>query len=101
MAFEYLLASTLLKKDLQSFINFFPLSKSLEYKVIPKNFQEALLYVWEVTNDDHTKTIPYAVSGTIASRLDAYKTQYGKTRDAALMQKGFGDTYWYYLHFRN
>lgn len=101
MAFEYLLASALVKKDLQSFIKYFPLSKSLNYKVIPKNFQEALLYVWEVTNDDPSKTIPYPISNSIKMRLENYKNQYGKTHDAALMLKNFGDTYWYYLHFRN
>ena len=101
MAFEYLLASTLVKKDLQSFIRFFPLSKSLNYTVIPKNFQEALLFVWDVTNDDPAKAIPYPISSNIKARFDAYKSQYGKTRDATLMQKNFGDTYWYYLHFRN
>ncbi len=101
MAFEYLLASALLKKDLQSFINYYPLSKSLDYKVIPKHFQEALLYVWEVTNEDKTKTIPYPISSTIKARLDAYKRLYGNTRDARLMQKDFDDTYWYYFHFKN
>ena len=101
MAFEYLLASSLVKKDLQSFINYFPLSKSLGYKIIPKNFQEALLYIWEVTNDDLSKTIPYPISNTIKARLNNYKNQYGRTGDAALMKKNFGDTYWYYLHFRN
>jgi len=101
MAFEYLLASTLVKKDLQSFIKYFPLSKSLNYKVIPKNFQEALIYIWEVTNDDPNKNIPYPISNSIKMRLENYKNQYGKTRNAALMEKNFGDTYWYYLHFRN
>jgi len=101
MAFEYLLASALLKKDLQSFIRFYPLSKSLDYKVIPKHFQEALLYIWEVTNEDKSKSIPYPISSTIKARLDAYKRLYGNTRDARLMKKDFGDTYWYYYHFTN
>lgn len=101
MAFEYLLACSLVKKDLQSFIRYFPLSKSLNYQAIPKNFQEALLYVWEVTNEDKSKEIPYKISGAIRTRSNTYKKQYGQTRNAKIMGDSFGDTYWYYLHFRN
>ncbi|MDX8338050.1 DUF6057 family protein [Draconibacterium sp. IB214405] len=101
IAFEYLAAATLLEKDLQQFIRYFPLSSSLNYKVIPKHFQEALLYIWEVTNDDPTKEISYPINNAIRARLNDYKKQYGSTRDAKIMEKGFGDTYWYYLHFRN
>ncbi|WP_319591553.1 DUF6057 family protein [uncultured Draconibacterium sp.] len=101
IAFEYLLAATLLEKDLQLFIRYFPLSSSLNYKVIPKHFQEALLYIWEITNEDQTKEISYPINDAIRARLSAYKKQYGNTRDARVIEKGFGDTYWYYLHFRN
>lgn len=101
MAFEYLLACSLLKKDLQRFIQYFPLSSSLNYKVIPKNFQEALLYVWEVTNKDKSKQIPYPISALIQSRSENYKSQYGKTKNAKLLERDFSDTYWFYLHFRN
>lgn len=101
IAFEYLLAATLLEKDLQLFIRYFPLSSSLNYKVIPKHFQEALLYIWEVTNEDPTKEISYPINDAIRARLSAYKKQYGNTRDARVIEKGFGDTFWYYLHFRN
>lgn len=99
MAFEYLLACSLVKKDLQSFIKYFPLSTSLNYTVIPQHFQEALLFVWQVTNKDNNKQIPYPISGLTQSRLATYKTQYGKTKNAELMKKDFSDTYWYYLHF--
>lgn len=101
IAFEYLLAATLLEKDLQLFIRYFPLSSSLNYKVIPKHFQEALLYIWEVTNEDPTKEISYPISNTVRARLSNYKKQYGNTRDGRLIEKEFGDTFWYYLHFRN
>lgn len=101
MAFEYLLACSLVKKDLQSFITFFPLSSSLNYKVIPRNFEEALLYIWEVTNKDKNKQIPYPVSASTQNRSSNYKSEYGTTRNAKLLEKEFSDTYWFYLHFRN
>lgn len=101
MAFEYLLACSLVKKDLQSFIRYFPLYSSINYPVIPKNFQEALIYVWEVSNKDEEKEIPYKISNAIRVRSNNYKKQYGQSRNAQVMAKNFGDTYWYYLHFRN
>jgi len=101
MPFEYLLASSLVKKDLQSFINYYPLSKSLNYKVIPKNFQEALIYIWGITNSDPTRKIPYPISNSVIQQFDSYKSQYGRTKNAAVLQKNFGDTYWYYFHFQN
>jgi uncharacterized membrane protein YjjP (DUF1212 family) len=101
MAFEYLLASCLLKKDLQRFINYFPLSKPLNYKVIPKSYQEALIYIWDLTNNDPTKEISYPVSNGVKARLQNYKNLYGSTRDAETIQKNFADTFWFYLHFRN
>ncbi|WP_372652438.1 DUF6057 family protein, partial [Draconibacterium sp.] len=101
IAFEYLLAATLLEKDLQLFTRYFPLSGSLNYKVIPKHFQEALLYIWEINNEDPTKEISYPINNTITVQLSDYKKQYANTRDARIIEKRFGDTFWYYLHFRN
>ncbi|WP_320110831.1 DUF6057 family protein [Draconibacterium orientale] len=101
IAFEYLLAATLLEKDLQLFTRYFPLSGSLNYKVIPKHFQEALLYIWEINNEDPTKEISYPINNTITAQLSDYKKQYANTRDARIIEKRFGDTFWYYLHFRN
>ncbi|MCY1722939.1 DUF6057 family protein [Prolixibacteraceae bacterium Z1-6] len=99
MAFDYLMAICLLNKDLQHFVNFYPLSKSLDYKVIPKTYQEALIYIWELTNNDPTKKISYPVSDEATKRLHNYKRIYSTTRDAKSLNKDFGDTYWYYLHF--
>lgn len=101
IAFEYLLTATLLEKDLQLFIRYFPLSSSLNYQVIPKHFQEALLYIWEINNEDPTKEISYPINNTIRARLRDYKKQYANTRNARMIEKRFGDTFWYYLHFRN
>ncbi|WP_346863966.1 DUF6057 family protein [uncultured Draconibacterium sp.] len=101
MAFDYLLASCLLKKDLQRFITYYPLSKPLNYKVIPKSYQEALIYIWDLTNNDPSKEISYPVSNGVKARLQNYKNIYGSTRDAEILQNNFADTYWFYLHFRN
>jgi hypothetical protein len=72
MAFEYLMAYYLLAKDLQKFQQLFSLSKELNYKHIPKHFQEALLYVWNAANSDPNRRIPYPISDVVAQRLQMF-----------------------------
>ena len=95
MAFEYLMAYTLLTKDLKHFLQYFPLSESLNYRAIPKSYQEALYYAWTSTNNDPTKDIPYPVSNTIKQRFQAFQRTPGQAG-----HNEFSDTYWYYLYFR-
>jgi hypothetical protein len=100
MAFEYLMACCLLKKDLQHFMDYFPLAKSLNYKVIPKSYQEALIYVWGLTNTDPTRDIPYPISNVVRNRVLEYGKIYTNRPDAeAMLQPNYSDTYWYYLHY--
>ena len=46
LAFEYLLAYTLLNRDIASFLKYYPIGKNMGYAVIPRSYQEALVYVW-------------------------------------------------------
>ena len=41
MAFEYMLAYVLQKKDLERFMKYYPLGKDLGYNHIPISYQEA------------------------------------------------------------
>lgn len=101
MAYEYLLAYCALTKDLQHFIQYFPLGKSLAYNKIPKSYQEALIYIWGLTNKDPIKNIPYSISDKVKNQVQKYMKIYtSKTNVEPLLQEGFSDTYWYYLHFR-
>lgn len=43
MAFEYMLAYVLQKKDLERFMKYYPLGKDLGYNHIPISYQEALI----------------------------------------------------------
>ena len=98
MAFEYLMAYTLLNKDLKHFLLYFPLSESLGYRAIPKSYQEALYYAWASTNHDTTKDIPYPVSNITKQRFQAFQKSPGQMNSASTPNE-FSDTYWYYLYF--
>lgn len=95
LAYEYLMAYTLLNKDLKHFLQYFPLGESLNYRAIPKSYQEALIYVWANTNNDPTKDIPYPVSNATKQRLQAFQRSAGATQP-----NGFSDSYWHYFYFR-
>ncbi len=102
MAAEYLLITCLLNKDLQHFLEYYPITKSLNYKVIPKSFQEALIYVWGLSNQDPTRNTPYPISNNIKQRVQAYGQIYTSQGNAeSLLKDKFSDTYWFYLHYRN
>ena len=98
MAFEYLMAYTLLNKDLKHFLQYFPLSESLKYRAIPKSYQEALYYAWTQTNNDPTKDIPYPINNVIKQRFQAFQKMPGQTNSGSSKNE-FSDTYWYYLYF--
>jgi len=101
MAYEYLMAYCLLTKDLKHFMQYIPLGSTLNYKVIPNSYQEALMYVWEKSNNDPTKQIPYQVSPQIQRRVKSYERMNSNQNsgDAKLFTE-FSNTYWYYLQFR-
>lgn len=102
MAYEYLLAYALLTKDLQRFLSYYRLGERvLPYTVIPKSYQEALLYIWNLTHTDPTDSIPYPIDPSVKQRLAAYMQLYAQGPAAEpLLRQSYGDTYWYYLHFR-
>nr|WP_321353584.1 DUF6057 family protein [uncultured Draconibacterium sp.] len=102
VAFEYLLATTLLDKNLNLFNQFFPLSSSVNYLVIPKHFQEALLYYWSSQNETPPEKFPYPISRHILDRFNNYHSIYINNINAEpLLRNNFSNTYWYYLQFRN
>jgi len=101
MAYEYLMACCLLKKDLPHFMAYLPLSESLHYRTIPKSYQEALIYIWGLTHQDPAGSIPYPISAQVKRRVEQYHNIYTSRIDAEpLLRHQFTDTYWYYFHFR-
>jgi len=102
MAYEYLMAYTLLTKDLKRFVQYFPLGRTLHYRAIPNSYQEALMYIWEKTNNDPTKEIPYPIAPLTKQRMKSFErvSPHQSDPDPKLYAE-FSNTYWYYLEFRN
>lgn len=100
MAYEYLMAYCLLTKDLKHFFSYYSLGKEIAYQQIPLSHQEALIYIWGLTNNDPT-TLPYPVSGDVKRRVQEYGRIYTNYQNSEpMLRNQFGGTYWYYLHFR-
>lgn len=100
MAYEYLLAYTLLTKDLGHFVQYFPLGKNLGYKEIPAHYQEALIFFWTNTNSKLNQ-IPWPISTAVKNNLSKYAEIYSSKQNIeAQLYNGFSQTYWYYFHFR-
>lgn len=100
MAFEYLMAFYLIKKDLGNFVNYIPLMEKIQYREIPVSYQEALLYVISLNNQDPFTNSPYYISRDTKLRMSAYAEIYSKYPDAMVrLSERFSGTYWFFLHF--
>ena len=101
MAYEYLLAYTLLNKDLPHFFEHYTTAESkISYKNIPKSFQEALIYIWSLNSSDQNISLPPYVNPDLLKQLEVYRNIYTTFPNAQqMLTKDFKDTYWYYYHY--
>ena len=100
MAYEYLMAYTLLTKDLNHFVQYFPLGRNLGYKAIPAHYQEALIFVWTNTNSN-IEQVPWPINSDVKRNLSKYAGIYSsKMNVETQLYNEFSQTYWYYFHFR-
>ena len=101
LAYEYLMSSYLLQKDLDKFLEFLPLVKTMHYPELPLAFQEALVYAKTLLPEwpDALKTYP--ISDNVIKHIELYASAFnsGGNKNAAAMKQSFGNTYWYYVHF--
>jgi hypothetical protein len=101
MAYEYLMAHTLLSKDVRNFPLYFQLKKDFSYPEIPKSWQEALVYIWGLTNSD-MDAIPFPVGKSVKQNVANYANIYTSMESPEpVLRKQFPKTYWYYYHFRD
>lgn len=101
MAYEYLLAYALLAKDIQKFPELFLLEKDFSYPVIPKSYQEALIYIWGLSHNELTDSIPFPVNNSVKQAVETYAQIYtSSSMPEPLLKQRFSKTFWYYLHFR-
>jgi hypothetical protein len=105
MAYEYLVASLLLDRNLDDFTKVVLNLKFFGYDRMPLHIEEALIFYnfYEKAN-----VIPegYAFSPASVNRFNDYAKTYTRFRSnlkvaAYELRKKFGNTYWYYLQFPN
>ena len=104
LAFEYLMAYYMLQKNIEQtkwcLDSFF---ENFNYQNIPTHYEEALLVYhnsMQLGDDFFTR---YPVSQETRERFSryaqAYKAVQGSKRNFEQLQRQFGNTYWYYMHF--
>ncbi len=109
MVFEYYMASLLLNKNLNEFAANIYRVRNFGYKELPLYYEEALLmYMGYVKKN----VLPsgYGIRRTTVQNFQNYGKAYTlgsksgnpvETQFIASLQKSFGNTYWFYLHFIN
>jgi hypothetical protein len=104
MAFEYLLTSLLLEKNLDEFVKYLSFLKEFGYNGLPRHIQEALC-IYSYTRPDGKKLVEqYPVNPTTMQQFLQFTQimyQYGQqsAQGKDLLQRRFGNTYWYYLRY--
>jgi hypothetical protein len=101
IAFEYLMAFYMINKDMRNFINLIPVMEKMGYSKVPVSYQEAIMYIIGLNNEDPMTNSPMYVSQDTRLRMKAYADIYTKYPDAQeRLEKRFSGTYWFYLHFK-
>ena len=100
IAFEYLMAFYMVNKDLRNFITFIPVMEKMQYSNVPISYQEAILFILALNNQDPITSSPAYISNNTKLRMKSYTeiyTTFTNTRER--LEKQYGETYWFYLHF--
>jgi Family of unknown function (DUF6057) len=100
IAFEYLIAFYMINKDMRNFINLIPAMEKMGYSKVPVSYQEAVMYIIGLNNEDPIANSPSYVSQDTKLRMKAYADIYTRYPDPReQLVKRFAGTYWFYLHF--
>jgi len=96
MAFEYFMASCLLRKDLAALVQELPRLRTLGYVKLPRHYQEAILLHERATMATVDRG-GYAISPEVLQSLADF-SQAGHGDPAAVAQR-FGGTYFFYFAY--
>lgn len=96
IAYDYLIAWCLLRKDLDRFLEYLNL---VDYSVMPRCYQEALAMQWAMA-DDETSDILMSVESDTLQRLDQFIADTQVDASADVMDAEYGNTYWFYYFYR-
>ena len=97
MAYEYLVCYELLQRDMEKFMQYYPLGKFVDYDHIPRSFQEILIGNWMKTHSD-PRTIPYSVDAqNVNNTLNFIQLYMQNPKDPQLGQQPYVSNAWHYV----
>jgi hypothetical protein len=103
-AFEYLMSWLLLSKEVETLVNNIRLMKKMGYTRIPAHIEEAIMIYYN-SQGVFPDLGGLSVSNETVMRFEQYFGIFMKARQnpgtmKEKMQKQFGNTFWYYFHFK-
>lgn len=97
MAYEYLMCYELLQRDMEKFMQYYPLGRFVGYDHIPRTFQEILIGNWMKTHSD-PRSIPYSVDAqNVNNTLNFIQLYMQNPKDPQLCQQPYVSNAWYYV----
>lgn len=97
MAYEYLMCYELLQRNMEKFMQYYPLGRFVGYDHIPRTFQEILIGNWMKTHSD-PRTIPYSVDAqNVNNTLNFIQLYMQNPKDPQLSQQPYVSNAWYYV----
>ena len=97
MAYEYLMCYELLQRDMEKFMQYYPLGRFVGYDHIPRSFQEILIGNWMKTHSD-PRTIPYSVDAqNVNNTLNFIQLYMQNPKNPLLNQQPYVSNAWYYV----
>ena len=97
MAYEYLMCYELLQRDMEKFMQYYPLGRFVGYDHIPRSFQEILIGNWMKTHSD-PRTIPYSVDAqNVNNTLNFIQLYMQNPKDPQLNQQPYVSNAWHYM----
>ena len=97
MAYEYLVCYELLQRDMEKFMQYYPLGRFVDYDHIPRSFQEILIGNWMKTHSD-PRTIPYNVDAqNVNNTLNFIQLYMQNPKDPQLGQQPYVSNAWHYV----
>ena len=97
MAYEYLMCYELLQRDMEKFVQYYPLGRFVGYDHIPRSFQEILIGNWMKTHSD-PRTIPYSVDAqNVNNTLNFIQLYMQNPKNPQLNQQPYVSNAWHYV----
>ena len=97
MAYEYLMCYELLQRDMEKFMQYYPLGRFVDYNHIPRSFQEILIGNWMKTHSD-PRSIPYSVDAqNVNNTLNFIQLYMQNPKNPLLNQQPYVSNAWHYM----